>query len=163
MHPKNIFQIKPMALVLGFLLLLVAPFQLLGAVVSERADAELVERGIERMAKVIALSGGARIRAKSAKSGKSHCRWEVEVDGHRCVEIFALPCPSQVTETPMIFLPDDPSTCRVLSRSAVAAEKESSSRTGFGLALFGAGLALLAIGRSSFFGASPQAPLKADQ
>ena len=163
MHPKNIFQFKPMALVLGCLLLIVAPTQLLLAIATERENTVLVERGVEHMAKVVALSGGARIAAQSAKEGEAHCRWEVEANGQRCVEIFPLPCPQQITETPMIFLEDDPSTCRVLSRAAVDAEESGKSRMSLALALLAAGLGLLALGRSSFFGAPSQASLKDDQ
>ena len=163
MHPKNIFQFKPLALVLGSLLLIVAPIQLLLALATERENSALVERGIERMASVVALSGGARIAAQSAKKGASHCRWEVEANGQRCVEIFPLPCPKEISETPMIFLEDDPSTCRVLSRAAVDAEEMGKGRISLALALLGAGLGLLALGRSSFFASAPQASLKDHQ
>ncbi len=160
MHPKNIFHIKPMALVLGGLLVLVAPVQLISAWMTTRANDALVEQGVEGMARVVELSGGARIAAQSSKAGQAHCRWAVELDGQACVEIFALPCPQGITETPMIYLKDDPSVCRVLSRAAVAADEGSREQARFAFFLLAVGLALLALGRSALFGKTPQALVK---
>jgi hypothetical protein len=151
MHPKNIFQLRPMATFLGALLLFSGPCQLLDAWSTKRVNNRLGENGVERMATVVALSGGARIAAKRAKTGSASCRWEVQFEEVRCVEIFALPCPKGVTETPVIFLPDDPQVCRVLSRLAVLEDRRSDSQKRLPWLLILGGILLLAVARSRFF------------
>ena len=154
MHPKNIFQLRPMATFLGALLLFSGPCQLLDTWAAKRTNSRLIESGVERMATVVALSGGPRIAAKRAKTGSESCRWEVEFQEVRCVEIFALPCPKGITETPVIFLPDDPQVCRVLSRKAVLEDPRGNSKKRLPWLLTLGGILLIAVARSRFFSAN---------
>ena len=160
MHPKNIFKLRPLALVLGSLLAVSGPCHLMNSWHQRTIDQRLVDDGVEVMAAVVELHSGQHTGARSAGSGDAHCRWQVAFEDMTCSEIFALPCPSQVTQTPMIFLPGDPSTCRVLSRAAVLAELEAPSTHGLGWLITVVGFGLVVGARRRRAERDPQVPLK---
>jgi len=160
MHPKNIFKLRPLAILLGSLLSVSGPCHLANNWQQQAINERLVANGVDVIATVEELSGGARTSAQSAKSGASHCRWRVRYDEVTCDEIFAHSCPQGITETPMIFLKEDPSICRVLSRSAIAAELEQPSTTGLGWLITGIGLFMVALGMRRPREQAPQVPLK---
>ena len=120
----------------------------------------LAARGVEVMARVVRLDDSERIRAQTAASDGPMCRWDVEAEGRRCSEIFALPCPKGITETPMIFMPAPETLCRVLSRQAVLVDPEPLRAMRFAGWLTGLALVVLFLARQRFFGVSPQATLK---
>ena len=160
MHPKNIFQVRPMMTLLSALLLAVGPCQFAFAWASHRDNQALAARGVEVMARVVRLDDSERIRTQTAASDGPMCRWDVEAEGRRCSEIFALPCPEGITETPMIFLPAPETLCRVLSRQAVLVDPEPLRTMRFAGWLTGLALVVLFLARQRFFGGSPQARLK---
>ena len=160
MHPKNIFKLRPLAILLGSLLAVSGPCHLANDWHRQSVNKQLVADGVEVMAIVEELTGGAHTTARSAQAGESHCRWSVRFDDVTCSEIFAHACPQGIPETPMIYLKEDISVCRVLSRSAVAAELEQPSTAGFGWLITGIGLGLLALGMRRRKDDAPQVPLK---
>ena len=160
MHPKNIFKLRPLAIFLGSLLAVSGPCHLADNWRRQAVNERLVTDGIDVMATVEELSGGANTSARSARKGESHCRWRVRFDDVTCREIFPHACPDGISETPMIFLKEDPSVCRVLSRSAVAAELEQPSTAGLGWLITGIGLGLIALGMRRRQDQAPQVPLK---
>ena len=160
MHPKNIFKLRPLAILLGSLLAVSGPCHLANNWQHQAINERLVADGVDVMATVEELSGGVHTSAQSAQTGESHCRWRVRFQEVTCREIFAHACPRGISETPMIFLEEDPSVCRVLSRSAVAAELEQPSTAGLGWLITGIGLGLVALGVLRRQDRAPQVPLK---
>jgi len=160
MHPKNIFKLRPLALTLGLLLGMSGSCHLLNDRSVSATNQRLALDGVEVMATVHELSGGARTRAQSAKPGASHCRWHVRYLDIECVEIFALPCPSGIESTPLLYIEEDPSVCRVLSRSAVVADEETAKNSSTGWWVTGSGLGLLALASRRRKEPTPQVAVK---
>jgi hypothetical protein len=160
MHPKNIFHLRPLVLVLGVLLGTSGSCHLVNVWSDSITQERLVSEGVEVMASVHELNGEAWVSARTNESGASHCQWHVTYLDIECIEIFALPCPSGIKSTPLIYLEDDPTVCRVLSRSAVAAEQEVVENSSKGWLVTGFGLGLLALASRRSKEPAPQVPVK---
>ena len=129
-----------MTTLLGAMLLLVGPCQLVQGGLRQREDAALIKQGVEVTAKVVSLTDGEALKGGAPRVGGDSCRWVVEVEGQRCSQVFALPCPDGVTETPALIMPNDPSLCRVLNRQALTEDGQARQRM-----VMGGGLSVVAV------------------
>jgi hypothetical protein len=141
MIAANIFNVRALMAALAILVLGVGPCQVAGVWSAFEANKALIVDGVEVEARVDALTA---LRAGMGTGGGGGCRWIASSESVRCSESFAEPCPEGIESTAITYLPTDPSVCRVLARSAIAADRRPNEMAD--ILAWVLGLALLILG-----------------
>lgn len=128
MHPKNSFQLRLLVRLASSLLLLVGPCVAYNLHAATALNEALVADGVEVQAQVINLEDVTGSGGVQYSKGKDQCaftaRFTTADSELTCRETFPYACPQleEVAESPVTYLPADPSRCRILSRAAVKAD-----------------------------------------
>ena len=151
MHPQNTFHLRLLFRFASGLFLLVGPCVAYNLHDQRALNSQLMEEGVEVSGEVHRLDAVSSSGGVQYSKGKERCafyaRFQPPGDGlpiQECREIFDVECPSidDVRDSPVTFLPSDPTRCRILGQSAIAADaQEGGSQAIF---LWVLGLALLA-------------------